>query len=127
MHLSDGILSNPGPMQVFIRTLTGKTLTFAILPDSTVHELMLMVQDSEGIPPDVQRLIFKGIQMEKMRDLAGVSDTCIHSHQCTDEHSMGFSRTAPSTSSLRSEDLEELIGWRSWHAPLDCTPKPLER
>lgn len=57
-------------MQLFVKTLTGKTLTIDIRPSDTIEELKRRIQSKEGISPDVQRLIFKGKQIENMRTLA---------------------------------------------------------
>merc|ERR1711916_53791 len=56
-------------MQVFIKTLTGKTITISIAPIETVEGLKLKVQEMEGIPPDQQRMIFSGKQLEDSRRL----------------------------------------------------------
>jgi ubiquitin-large subunit ribosomal protein L40e len=56
-----------GNMSVFIKTLTGKTVTQYVPKDLTIEELKLLNQWKEGIPPDQQRMIYGGIQMEDGR------------------------------------------------------------
>eukprot|EP00906_Rhabdomonas_costata_P008221 RCo011716 len=56
-------------MQVFVQTLTGRVLTVEIDPDATVDEFRLRIQDAEGIPPDQQRIIFRGIMLEDSNTL----------------------------------------------------------
>ena len=54
-----------GPkITLFIKTLTGKTLTIRISPLAKIGELQLAIQEKEGIPPDQQRIVFAGIQLE---------------------------------------------------------------
>ena len=73
--------SSYGSMQIFIKTLTGKHITLNVNPTDRIEDVKFMIQNKEGIPPDQQRLVYAGRQLEDgntLQDYNIMRDSTLH-------------------------------------------------